>query len=89
MTDGFELHFDSNAMARTAARLGMKNLIPLDQYRSVDVCYIPEHYEPYACTSVELTEPRQKLAYKHFNCKRCGAVNQIDVCEYCGYVYEE
>ena len=26
---------------------------------------------------------------KHFNCKRCGAPNQIDVCEYCGCAYEE
>ena len=25
---------------------------------------------------------------KHFNCKRCGAPNQIDVCEYCGSAYE-
>ena len=27
--------------------------------------------------------------HNHFNCKRCGAPNQTDVCEYCGYVYEE
>lgn len=20
----------------------------------------------------------------HFNCKRCGAVGQVDICEYCG-----
>jgi len=26
---------------------------------------------------------------KHFNCKRCGAPNQIDVCEYCGSAAEE
>lgn len=26
---------------------------------------------------------------KHFNCKFCGAPNQIDVCEYCGCAYEE
>ena len=26
---------------------------------------------------------------KHFNCKFCGAPNQVDVCEYCGCVYEE
>ena len=26
---------------------------------------------------------------KHFNCKRCGATNQVDVCEYCGSAYEE
>ena len=26
---------------------------------------------------------------KHFNCKRCGAPNQIVVCEYCGCAYEE
>ena len=25
---------------------------------------------------------------KHFNCKRCGAINQVDVCEYCGCVAE-
>lgn len=25
---------------------------------------------------------------KHFNCKRCGAPNQIDVCEYCGSAAE-
>ena len=27
--------------------------------------------------------------HNHFNCKRCGAPNQIDVCEYCGCAYEE
>ena len=26
---------------------------------------------------------------KHFNCKRCGAINQTDVCKYCGSVYEK
>ena len=26
---------------------------------------------------------------KHFNCKRCGAPNQIDACEYCGCAAEE
>lgn len=26
---------------------------------------------------------------KHFNCKCCGAPNQIDICEYCGSAYEE
>ena len=26
---------------------------------------------------------------KHFNCKKCGATNQVDVCEYCGSVFEE
>ncbi len=26
---------------------------------------------------------------KHFNCKRCGAPNQIDICEYCGSAAEE
>ena len=26
---------------------------------------------------------------KHFNCKRCGAPNQVDVCEYCGSAAEE
>lgn len=26
---------------------------------------------------------------KHFNCKFCGAPNQVDVCEYCGCAYEE
>lgn len=26
---------------------------------------------------------------KHFNCKRCGAPNQIDVCEYCGSAAED
>ena len=26
---------------------------------------------------------------KHFNCKRCGAPNQVDVCEYCGCAAEE
>ena len=26
---------------------------------------------------------------QHFNCKRCGAPNQIDVCEYCGSAAEE
>ena len=25
---------------------------------------------------------------KHFNCKHCGAPNQIDVCKYCGSAYE-
>ena len=25
---------------------------------------------------------------KHFNCKCCGAPNQINVCEYCGSAYE-
>ena len=25
---------------------------------------------------------------KHFNCKKCGAPNQIDVCEYCGSIAE-
>jgi len=28
-------------------------------------------------------------SHKHFNCKRCGAPNQIDVCEYCGCAVEE
>lgn len=26
---------------------------------------------------------------KHFNCKRCGVPNQIDICEYCGSAAEE
>ena len=26
---------------------------------------------------------------KHFNCKRCGAPNQVDKCEYCGSAYEK
>ena len=26
---------------------------------------------------------------QHFNCKRCGAPNQVDVCEYCGCAAEE
>lgn len=26
---------------------------------------------------------------KHFNCKRCGAPNQVDVCEYCGSAAED
>ena len=26
---------------------------------------------------------------RHFNCKHCGAVNQVDICEYCGSAYEE
>ena len=25
---------------------------------------------------------------KRFNCKRCGAINQVDVCEYCGCAVE-
>lgn len=25
---------------------------------------------------------------KHFNCKHCGAPNQIDICEYCGCAAE-
>ena len=26
---------------------------------------------------------------KHFNCKRCGAPNQIGVCKYCGCAAED
>ena len=26
--------------------------------------------------------------HKHFNCQFCGAPNQVDVCEYCGSIYE-
>ena len=33
--------------------------------------------------------PYIKESPKHFNCVRCGAPNQIDVCEYCGCAYEE
>ena len=36
--------------------------------------------------------PYELSAYKpskHFNCKRCGAPNQIDVCEYCGCAAED
>lgn len=31
----------------------------------------------------------QDTLSKHFNCKRCGAINQVGVCEYCGSAYDE
>lgn len=32
---------------------------------------------------------QQDTLSKHFNCKRCGAINQVGMCEYCGSAYDE
>ena len=39
---------------------------------STSVPYLSGHYE----------------SSKHFNCKRCGAPNQVGACEYCGCAAE-
>ena len=40
----------------------------------------------------DLTTGNYNLKYlqppKRFNCKHCGAINQVDVCEYCGCAAE-
>ena len=44
---------------------------------------ISKYWTSHTYNDVITSEP------KHFNCKRCGAPNQIDVCEYCGCAYED
>ena len=50
-------------------------------FTTTDLKYIP------LLTHRELTSEIHPL--KRFNCKRCGATNQIEVCEYCGSAFEE
>lgn len=45
-------------------------------------------YNPNNCVTIG-TVLNNWSPTKHFNCKRCGAPNQIDVCEYCGSAAEE
>jgi Fe2+ or Zn2+ uptake regulation protein len=40
-------------------------------------------------TSVNRCAILQATLSKHFNCKHCGAINQVGVCEYCGSVYQK
>ena len=50
---------------------------------STDVTYSCNIYDTILTTTAARDLP------KHFNCKRCGAPNQVDKCEYCGSVYEK
>lgn len=47
-----------------------------------------DRYMTFATTNTWI-EPLSSSNNKRFNCKRCGAPNQIDVCEYCGSAAEE
>ena len=37
---------------------------------------------------IDGTAHRNDMSVERFNCKHCGAVNQIGVCEYCGSAKE-
>ena len=47
------------------------------------------HYKPYTVTATCYDPPLYENKHiRYFNCKRCGAVGQQEVCEYCGSAEE-
>ena len=53
------------------------------------ITYDPKDSVYYTTTAIDTCIYNNYHEPKHFNCKCCGAPNQVDVCEYCGSAYEE
>lgn len=82
-----ETNFDfycDNSKEWTYTLVSDSSDIVIDDSKITTLEYKPSYYYDTVSSVLDNWSPQ-----KHFNCRRCGAPNQIDVCEYCGSAAEE